>query len=93
MNTEELKQKLTDEGFVHVFDWTDAPGTEYAAHSHKGQVSMYIMSGGLTFHFGDEVVALVAGERFDVPVGKEHVATVGPEGCTYIVGEMIEGDS
>ncbi len=32
-------------------------------------------------------------DRFDVPVGIPHTAKVGPEGCTFIVGEEIKGDS
>jgi hypothetical protein len=29
----------------------------------------------------------------DVPPQTPHTATVGPNGCDYIVGEMVEGDS
>ncbi|HYF29216.1 MAG TPA: cupin domain-containing protein [Candidatus Paceibacterota bacterium] len=93
MNTEELKKKLTGEGFVHIYEWEDAPGTEYPAHAHQGAVSMYILAGGLTFSFLDAEITLTTGDRFDVPIGKEHTAKVGPEGCTFLVGEMIEGDS
>jgi quercetin dioxygenase-like cupin family protein len=93
MNTEELRQKLSDEGFLYIYEWRDEPGTEYPAHAHKGAVSMYILDGGLTFWFGEEKIEAQAGERFDVPVGKEHIAKVGPNGCTFLVGEMIEGDS
>jgi quercetin dioxygenase-like cupin family protein len=93
MDKETLKQKLTDEGFLHVYEWHDKPGTEYPAHAHKGAVSMYILDGGLTFWFGQEEKILKEGDRFDVPVGKEHTAKVGEYGCTFLVGEMIDGDS
>lgn len=93
MNTNELKKKLAEEGFSHIFEWHDEPGTEYPAHAHRGAVSMYILKGGLTFWFGREERILKEGDRFDVPIGKEHTARVGEEGCTFLVGEMIEGDS
>jgi quercetin dioxygenase-like cupin family protein len=93
MNAESLKEGLRSEGFTRVYEWYDAPGVEYPAHAHKDRVSMYILSGGLTFWFGSEEKVFKAGERFDVPIGKEHTAKVGSEGCTYVVGEMIEGDS
>ncbi len=93
MNKELLKQKLADEGFVHIFEWKDAPNTEYEAHAHQGAVSMYILEGGITFWFESEEIELKQGDRFDVPLGKEHTAKVGPSGCTFLVGEMIEGDS
>jgi cupin superfamily acireductone dioxygenase involved in methionine salvage len=96
---DELKNILKKEGFTHVYDWHNEPGTEYPAHVHKGKVAMYIIHGGLTFRFtekdhtGQNEVPLHFGARFDVPVGKEHTAKVGEDGCTYVVGEMIEGDS
>lgn len=84
---------MEKEGFLHIYEWRDEPGVEYPAHAHNGAVSMYILDGGLTLRFGEELVILKQGERFDVPVGKEHVAKVGEEGCTFLVGEMIEGDA
>ena len=74
-------------------DKRDEPGVEYPSHSHKGKVSMYILQGGLTPWLGEEEVSLVQGDRFDVPAEKEHVARVGTDGCTFLVGEMIKGDS
>ena len=88
-----LSRKLIDEGFPHVYEWHDESGTEYPKHAHKGAVSMYILKGSLTFWFGDEEKEVRSGDRFDVPVGKEHLATGGPEGCDFLVGEMIKGDS
>jgi len=93
MNKELLSQKLSDEGFPHVYEWTDPAGTEYPKHAHQDKVSMYILTGGLTFWFDDGEVTLSEGDRFDVPPGKNHIAKVGEEGCTFLVGEMIEGDS
>lgn len=90
---QDLKQQLTEEGFVHIFEWNDTPNTVYEEHSHKGAVAMYILKGGLTFYFEDKEILLNEGERFDVPVGRSHRALVGPRGCHYLVGEMIHGDS
>ncbi len=93
MDTESLKAKLKQEGFKHVYEWEDKPGTTYPAHSHKGKVSMYITDGSITLDIEGKKVELKSGDRFDVPVGKEHSAIVGPDGCSYIVGEMMKGDS
>jgi quercetin dioxygenase-like cupin family protein len=92
MNTDELKKKLKDEGFGHVYEWHDEPNTKYEEHAHKGKVSIYVTRGSATFS-GDFNVTVKAGERFDVPVGAKHSAVVGPEGCDWVVGEEIEGDS
>ena len=88
------KEILQSEGFVHVYEWHDEPNIEYPKHSHSGKVSIFIENGDVTFSFSDGVTYMVqSGERFDVPVGIEHTAVVGLNGCDYIVGEMIEGDS
>lgn len=91
MNAHELFQS---EGFVHIYEWHDEPGTTYPKHAHKDKVVLYITAGEVTLHFSNGTDHTVkAGERFDVPVGVEHTATVGTQGCDYVVGEMIEGDA
>ncbi len=85
---------LQSEGFVRVYEWHDEPHTEYHAHAHVGKVTLFIEKGDVTFHFADNTTRTVkAGERFDVPIGLEHSAVVGSNGCNYVVGEMVEGDA
>lgn len=86
-------QKFEEEGFPHVFEWSDPAGTVYEPHSHQGKVSIFVTDGSCTFNFSGEEKTVSAGERFDVPVGVEHSAVVGPEGWIVIVGEEIKGDS
>lgn len=89
---ENLIEILKNEGFKHVFEWTDKPNTMYPEHSHKGKVSFYILRGSVTFSGGINKT-INTGERFDVPVSVKHSGVVGPEGCDWIVGEEIEGDA
>lgn len=93
--TEVLKKKLADEGFPYVYEWHDDAGTTYLEHFHKDNVSIYITEGDVTFTFPKtgETKIVSIGERFDVPTGEPHTALVGSSGCSYIVGEMIDGDS
>lgn len=93
MNKEELMQKLRDEGFPHIYEWHDEPGTVYPEHSHKGKVSFYVLEGSILMNIDGIHTIIRKGERLDVPVGHSHTAKVGTEGCTFIVGEEIEGDS
>ncbi len=75
-----------------MYEWTDEAGTEYKEHAHKGKVSFFVISGEVVFSGGinKKVSAL---ERCDVPPGIIHTAKVGPDGCTYIVGQEIEDDA
>lgn len=91
--SERCIQTLENEGFVSVYEWSDPPGTVYGEHVHQGPVTIFVTEGGVVMRIGSETKELRAGDRCDVPVGTPHSAVVGPEGCQYVVGEMIPGDS
>ncbi|HEY5220626.1 MAG TPA: cupin domain-containing protein [Candidatus Paceibacterota bacterium] len=93
MNVDSLKKQLEGEGFKHIYEWKDKPETPYVKHRHQDKVTLYILDGAITFYIDGKTIELKKGDRFDVPPKKDHVALVGPEGCSYLVGEMIEGDS
>ncbi len=84
---------LKQDGYIHIYEWRDAPGTEYAAHAHKGRVSFFIAEGEIEMNIDGKITMVKAGDRMDVPVGVSHTAKVGDDGCVFIVGEEIEGDS
>lgn len=87
MNKEELKQKLTGQGFPIIYEWIDEPGTVYEEHEHKGRVAFYVTKGSVTFSGGIEKT-LGPGEFIEVPIGVKHTALVGEDGCEYVVGEF-----
>jgi quercetin dioxygenase-like cupin family protein len=92
MDKDELIRQLKNEGFPIVYEWTDDPNTVYEEHTHQGKVSFYVIKGMVSFSGGiDNVISI--GERIDVPPGIKHSAIIGPEGCTYIVGQEFEGDA
>jgi mannose-6-phosphate isomerase-like protein (cupin superfamily) len=91
--SQEFEIKLKDEGFPFVYRWHDDAGTTYPSHQHQDKVTLYIASGGVEIVFPDRTITLKPGDRLDVPPQTPHTATVGPNGCDYIVGEMVEGDS
>lgn len=93
MDKKEFEGKMKEEGIMHVYEWRDEPGTQYSPHRHKGRVVLHILEGDIKLWFGDEEMLLRSGDQFEVPVDKEHAAQVGTLGCTFLVGEMIEGDS
>lgn len=91
--SERCIQKLEQEGWPHVYEWSDAPGTEYPEHSHQDKVVIFITEGSLTIDLNCETRELTVGDRLDIPPRTPHSATVGPGGCQFVVGEMIKGDS
>ncbi len=91
--SERCIQTLEKEGFPHVYEWQDKPGTVYPLHQHQDKVTIFITEGSLELTLNGATHSLRAGDRFDIPPQTEHSAVVGPSGCQYVVGEMIEGDS
>lgn len=92
LEIEKYKKILEDEGFPIVYEWTDVPNFQYEKHAHKGRVSFFVVDGSVTFSGGiDKIVS--KGGRIDVSPNVFHRAVVGSEGCTYVVGQEIEGDA
>lgn len=83
-------QTLEKEGFPTVYEWTDPARTEYPEHAHEGKVALCVTDGSITIDFEGIIKELQAGDRFDVPVGALHTATVGPRGWIVVVGEEFE---
>jgi len=82
----ELRRRLQSEGY-RVFQWSDAPGTTYAAHSHPEDQSHWILSGKLQLTVGNEIYTLGAGDRDYLAANTNHSAFVpGDEPVTYLIG-------
>jgi quercetin dioxygenase-like cupin family protein len=93
MDIEKMKEKFKEEGFPFIYEWKDEPDIEYPPHSHKAPVALYVVEGEVVFNFGEKEIILKKGDRFDVPQNTEHIAKTGSQGCTFLVAEMVEGDS
>lgn len=91
--SERYLQTLENEGFASVYEWQDAAGTVYQEHVNQGRVTFMVTDGSITFTLPEQVKELVAGQRFDVPVGVPHSMLVGPAGWIGIIGEELASDS
>ncbi|KAL2255533.1 hypothetical protein VTK26DRAFT_3180 [Humicola hyalothermophila] len=90
----EVEAEVRSWGFSHVFTWTDSPNSYYPPHSHQGLTTHVILRGQLTIAYpedgdGREKARTThgVGERVDVDAGRVHEVWIGPEGCTYVIGE------
>ncbi|HEY4520751.1 MAG TPA: cupin domain-containing protein [Candidatus Paceibacterota bacterium] len=90
---EKMREKLESEGFTNIYEWTDEPNTIYPEHAHKGRVAFYVIKGSILINLDSKEIVIREGERINIPVGVSHSGKVGPEGCTFLVGEEIKGDS
>ncbi|KAE9983340.1 hypothetical protein EG327_005501 [Venturia inaequalis] len=78
-------------GFGTVFTWTDAPNSHYRPHTHAGLTTHLILDGQLTITYPKDEnptkETFGPGARLDVDAGRAHEVWMGPEGCTYVIGE------
>ncbi|KAH0356038.1 hypothetical protein KCU83_g1493, partial [Aureobasidium melanogenum] len=87
----EAEAEVRGWGFNHVFTWTDGPNAHYPPHKHAGVTTHLVLKGSLTLSYPDDPnpkkEQCNVGDRFDVDANKRHEVWIGPEGCTYVIGE------
>jgi hypothetical protein len=63
----------------------------YRPHSHAGLSTHLILKGSLTITYPKDDkptrTTYSEGARLDVEAGREHEVWIGPDGCTYVIGE------
>ncbi len=90
--SERCIQTLEKEGFPYVYEWSDKSGTVYPEHSHTDKVTIFVTEGSIELTINGQAHLLKAGDRFDIPLQAPYSALVGPQGCQYVIGEMVDGD-
>jgi mannose-6-phosphate isomerase-like protein (cupin superfamily) len=53
-------------------------------HEHSRDKVLFCLAGSIAFHLDEGDAALRAGDRLDLPAGRHHGATVGPDGCECV---------
>ena len=74
---------------MSVAEWTDSPGTHYAEHAHRQDELLIVLDGGMTMTIGGQERTLGPGDRLELRAGEPHLATIGPDGATYLVGRRL----
>ena len=64
--------------------WSHAAAFSYGRHVHGQHKVLCCVSGSIVFHTDAGDVALVPGDRMELPAGIEHGATVGHDGVECV---------
>jgi quercetin dioxygenase-like cupin family protein len=83
---DDAKRLLEAEGF-EVVCWSDAPGRNYAPHSHERDESLWMIAGAMTFVIDGRAYRVEAGDRLTLPRGVVHDAQAHEAGARYLIGE------
>lgn len=87
----ELRDRLEAEG-LDPGAWSNGPHDRYVAHEHAYDKIIVVVDGSIRFGLpGQGVVALVAGDRLELPAGTAHDADVGPDGVTCLEAHRPAG--
>lgn len=90
MTDEQFRRKLEEEGFETLYVWEDGPDAFYSDHKHLGDSAHIILDGEMKLTMQGGCGTYRAGDRVDIPAGVAHSATIGPNGCRYLIGEKPE---
>ena len=82
-----LRAMLEAEGFSS-FCWSDTPNAHYDEHEHDRDESIWLLAGSIRFGADGRELALAPGDRLMLPAGTRHTADAGPEGATYLIGQL-----
>jgi len=85
--SERCIQTLEKEGWSSVYEWSEAPGTEYPEHSHQVHTAIIITEGSMSISMNGETKELQVGDRIEIPPHSVHSVVVGSAGCQFVVGE------
>jgi quercetin dioxygenase-like cupin family protein len=88
MTEDEAKVVLKREGYNNIYTWFDSPDEEYPMHAHPNVRKHIVVQGDMTVEINNEKKDYQAGDEFTVEANTSHAAVMGPEGCTYVVGEL-----
>ena len=73
---------------VALFRTDLPPGGGLPPHRHDHFDIFTLVSGGATFHLGDEASELVPGDSAVVPTGVLHYIEAGPDGASIVVAML-----
>jgi quercetin dioxygenase-like cupin family protein len=88
----DVGERLRTEG-LDPSGWGNGPNERYAAHQHAYDKVIAVERGSI--HFGlpgsRETIALVAGDRLDLPAGTVHDAMIGSDGVECLEAHVAAG--
>jgi quercetin dioxygenase-like cupin family protein len=93
MDRTAFETKLREEGYGEVVDRRMQPREVNRTHAHEFDARLLVLEGAMT-------IALESGERtyrtgdiFEMPAGRRHSETAGPDGARYIAGRRYQSGS
>lgn len=86
-NRETIKQRMLQEGYSIINEYSDSPGEIFPDHDHSGDQLLVVLEGSIEVTMNGETKTLYPGDELAFPARTIHSAKIGSQGCVYIDGE------
>ena len=86
MDKATFENELRDKGYGEVVDRRMEPGAVNPTHAHEFDARLLVLEGAMTIAAEGGEQTYRAGEIFEMPAGRRHSETAGPDGARYIAG-------
>ena len=93
MDRTTFENGLREQGYGEVVDRRMQPGQVNGTHAHEFDARLLVLEGALTIASEGGERTYLAGEVFEMPVGRRHSEIAGPDGARYIAGRRYQSGS
>ena len=93
MDRTSFENGLRDEGYGEVVDRRMHPSEVNRTHAHEFDARLLVLEGAMTIAAEGGEQTYRAGETFEMPAGRQHSETAGPDGVRYLAGRRYQSGS
>jgi quercetin dioxygenase-like cupin family protein len=93
MDRTAFEADLGAKGFNEVVDRRMQPREVNPTHAHEFDARLLVLEGAMTIAAEGGEHTYRAGETFEMPAGRRHSETAGPDGARYLAGRRYQTGS
>ena len=90
MDRATFETELRDGGYGEVVDRRMPAGEVNRTHAHEFDARLLVLEGAMTIASEGGERTYRAGEIFEMPAGRRHGETAGPDGVRYLAGRRFQ---
>ena len=93
MDKTAFENELREQGYGEVVDRRMEPRAVNPGHAHEFDAKLLILEGAMTIASQGGERTYRSGEIFEMPAGRQHSETAGPDGVRYLAGRRYPSGS
>ncbi|MGD9615485.1 MAG: cupin domain-containing protein [Alphaproteobacteria bacterium] len=93
MDRTAFENELREQGYGEVVDRRMKAGEVNRTHAHEFDARLLVLEGAMTIAAESGERTYRAGDIFEMPAGRPHSETAGPQGARYLAGRRYQSGS